>query len=281
MKRFLTLTTAISALFFLASCNDSNQQAQEKLAEARLAFESSQFDKAKQLIDSIKILYPKAFETRHESLKLQQDVDLKQNQVAVDSLNEVIASLQEKIDAAASKLTFEKDAEYQQTGNYMASSQVVEKNLHRSFLRFQTDEAGNLSMTSIYCGASSIHHTAVKVSAPNGSSAQTPPSRDSYETTDMGEHIEKADYKYAEDGGVIDFICTNKDKELKVTFIGDRSNNTVMKATDKQAAVSILQLAELLKAREEASKVREEAQLRIRFVEKKISERSVDTNAKS
>ncbi len=32
-----------------------------------------------------------------------------------------------------------------------------------------------MSMTSIYCGAHNIHHVAVKVTAPDGSFAETPP----------------------------------------------------------------------------------------------------------
>lgn len=67
--------------------------------------------------------------------------------------------------------------------------------MHRSFLRFQVDELGKMSMTSIYCGSGNIHHVGVKVIAPDGSFAETPASKDSYETTDMNEKIEKADYK--------------------------------------------------------------------------------------
>lgn len=48
-----------------------------------------------------------------------------------------------------------------------------------------------MSMTSIYCGPSNIHHISVKVIAPDGSFAETPASKDSYETTDLGEKIEK------------------------------------------------------------------------------------------
>ena len=68
--------------------------------------------------------------------------------------------------------------EYQNIGNYLHPSQVIEKNLHRSFLRFQVDENGVMSMTSIYCGAHNIHHVAVKVTAPDGSFAETPAAKD-------------------------------------------------------------------------------------------------------
>ena len=53
--------------------------------------------------------------------------------------------------------------------------------MHRSYLRFQVNEQGIMSMTSIYCGAGNIHHNKVKVIAPDGSFAETPSSKDSYE----------------------------------------------------------------------------------------------------
>ena len=112
----------------------------------------------------------------------------------------MLQAKQKDFDAIKGKYTFEKDAEYQNIGNYLHPSQVIEKNLHRSFLRFQVDENGVMSMTSIYCGAHNIHHVAVKVTAPDGSFAETPAAKDSYETTDLGEKIEKADFKLGEDG---------------------------------------------------------------------------------
>ena len=128
-------------------------------------------------------------------------------------------------------------------------------------------------MTSIYCGAGNIHHTAVKVTAPDGSSAETPNSKDSYETTDLGERIAKADYKYGEDGGVIDFIAAHQDENLKVQFIGDKSYNTTMTPADRAAAASISKLATSLNKITELNKAREEAQLKIRYIEKRIAEK--------
>ena len=124
-----------------------------------------------------------------------QEVELKEQEKSLVYLDSMLQAKQKDFDAIKGKYTFEKDAEYQNIGNYLHPSQVIEKNLHRSFLRFQVDENGVMSMTSIYCGAHNIHHVAVKVTAPDGSFAETPAAKDSYETTDLGEKIEKADFK--------------------------------------------------------------------------------------
>lgn len=275
-RRLLPLLAGMMACCSLISCNDIEKQADVKLQEAKTAFQQGNYDLAKQLIDSIKVLYPKAFDTRRASLALQREVELaEQNKLLAD----IESELQEKQQAIADMqdlFVLEKDAEYQRIGNYLDKTQTVEKNIHRSFLRFQVSEEGKQSMTSIYCGSGNIHHTAVKVTAPDGSSAETPNSKDSYETTDLGERIEKADYKYGEDGGVIDFIAAHQEENLKVQFMGDKNYNTTMTAQDRKAAASVLQLSTLLNRITELNKAREEAQLKIRYIEKRIAEKAAE-----
>lgn len=277
MKRRLFPFVALMMLgCSLIGCTDIEKQADVKLQEAKAAFQQGNFDLAKQLIDSIKVLYPKAFDTRHASLALQREVELAEQNKLVQDIDQELKEHQQTISDMQDLFVLEKDAEYQRIGNYMAKSQTVENNLHRSFLRFQVSEEGKLSMTSIYCGAGNIHHTAVKVTAPDGSSAETPNSKDSYETTDMGERIEKADYKYGEDGGVIDFIAAHQDENLKVQFIGDKSYNTTMTPADRTAAASISKLATSLNKITELNKAREEALLKIRYIEKRIAEKDAE-----
>ena len=175
------------------------------------------------------------------------------------------------------KFILEKDTAYQRIGHYLVPAQVIERNLHRSFLRFQTDETGVVSLTSIYCGSYNIHHTAVKVTAPDGNFTETSVSRDSYETTDLGEHIEKADYKLGEDGGVIAFVAANKDKNLRVDYKGERSYTTHMLPADRQAASDIYELGKTLSAITEIKKNIEEANLKIQFIQKKMTERKTET----
>ena len=275
-RRLFPFVTMMIASTCLIGCNDVEKQADAKLQEAKAAFQQGNFTHAKQLIDSIKVLYPKAFDTRHASLDLQKEVELAEQQKLIADIDAEVEEKQQAITELQDKFVLEKDAEYQRIGNYMAKSQTVENNIHRSYLRFQVSEEGKLSMTSIYCGASNIHHTAVKVTAPDGSYAETPNSKDSYETTDLGEHIEKADYKYGEDGGVIDFIAAHQGENLKVQFIGDRNFNTSMTAPDRQAAASIRELATLLNKVTELNKTKEEAQLKIRYIEKRIADKAAE-----
>lgn len=265
----------------LASCgNNTTQKANEKLAVAQAAFERGDYNEAKIQLDSIKLLYPKEFDTRREGNKLMQQVEIKEQQQSLVYLDSMMQSKQQELKAIVGQYTLEKDATYQEEGNYFWPTQTVEKNLHRSFLRFQVNEQGVMLMTSIYCGKSNIHHFAVKVTAPDGTFAETPASKDSYETTDLGEKIEKADFTMGADGNVMSFLYLNRDKNIKVEYIGERKYTFNMTPADRLALTKIYELSQLLSSMEQIKKESEEAKLKIGFVEKLIERKKAEEQAK-
>lgn len=270
MKKLIILSFAS---LLLASCgNGEEKKAAEKLQSAQQALNTGDFNLAKTEIDSIKILYPKAFNARKEGIKLMQQVELKEQEMTLAYLDSVLTEKQEAFEQIKGKFILEKDTAYQDLGNYFWPTQVVEKNLHRSYLRFQVSERGVMSMTSIYCGSSNIHHISVKIIAPDGTFAETPASDDSYETTDLGEKIEKADYLLGHDGNVMGFIYLNHDKNLRVEYLGERKYTTTMSVSDRQALKETYELSQILSAIEQAKKEKEEANLRIGFITRKIEE---------
>lgn len=273
MKKTIILACLCGTLI---ACENVEKKAALKLSEARAAFEVGNYNEAKMQIDSIKVLYPKAFETRRQGIYLMQEVELKEQQKTLEYLDSMLTMKQQEFETMKNRFVLEKDTAYQRIGHYLVSAQVIERNLHRSFLRFQTDETGVVSLTSIYCGSYNIHHTAVKVTAPDGNFTETSVSHDSYETTDLGEHIEKADYKLGEDGGLIAFVAANKDKNLRVDYLGERPYTTHMMPADRQAAADIYELGKVLSSITEIKKNMEEANLKIQFIQKKMKERKTE-----
>ena len=239
MKKPILFLTALCCL--LTACEDVEKKANEKLQLARQAYETGQYNEAKTQIDSIKILYPKAFDARRAGLYLMQDIELAEQQQTLTYLDSLLQIHQTELENLKNHFVLEKDTAYQQIGHYLAPAQVIEKNLHRSYLRFQTD--------------------------------QTPASKDSYETSNLGEQIEKADYKLGEDGGVILFISQHKDQNLHVTYTGDRTYGTTLSRADRQAAADVYQLSQLLTSITQLKKNKEEAQRKIRFVQENIKKR--------
>lgn len=272
MKKLGLIVVALALT--LAGCNSDEKKASELFQRAEVSFAAEDYSLAKLQIDSIRTLYPKAFEVRKAAIGLMQQVDLKEQQQTLAYLDSVMAVKQASLDSIKGNYVLEKDTAYQEVGNYFYPTQVVEKNLGRSFLRAQVSETGEMSLTSIYCAGGNIHHTAVKVSVGD-LFAETPSSSDSYETTDLGRAIEKADYKVGNDGGVADFIVANQDKKnIRLEFMGDRNYRTVMPASDVKAIVAIVDLAKILSSMEEIRKEQKEANLKIQFVTRKMQEKA-------
>ncbi len=264
--------SAILALSLLAGCGDGGEkEAQVRLQKAEAALQQDNFSEAKLQIDSIKMLHPKAFEARKQGIKLMQQVDLKEQQKTLVYLDSMMQVKQLQLDSIKGNFVLEKDTAYQEIGNWFYPTQVVEKNVGRSFLRAQVSELGEMALTSIYCAGGKLNHTSVKVSVGD-TFAETPMTKDSYTTTDLGRTIEKADYKVGEDGGVAGFIVANADKNIQLTFIGDKTWRTAMQKNDRKAFVELTELARILSGMEEIRKQQKEANLKIQFVTRKIEE---------
>ena len=260
------------ALSLLAGCGDGGEkEAQVRLQKAEAALQQDNFSEAKLQIDSIKVLHPKAFEARKQGIKLMQQVDLKEQQKTLVYLDSMMQVKQLQLDSIKGNFVLEKDTAYQEIGNWFYPTQVVEKNVGRSFLRAQVSELGEMALTSIYCAGGKLNHTSVKVSVGD-TFAETPLTKDSYTTTDLGRTIEKADYKVGEDGGVAGFIVANADKNIQLTFIGDKTWRTAMQKNDRKAFVELTELARILSGMEEIRKQQKEANLKIQFVMRKMEE---------
>lgn len=270
---------ALPLFMTLSSCNSDEKKAEELFQRAESSFATGDYSLTKLQIDSIRTLYPKAFEVRKAGIKLMQQVDLQEQQKTLVYLDSVMAVKQASLDSIKGNFVLEKDTAYQEVGNYFYPTQTVEKNIGRSFLRGQVNERGEMSITSIYCAGGKLHHRAVKVSVDD-LFAETPISPDCYESTDLGKAIEKADYKLGSDGGVIAFITANQDKKrIRLEFIGDRNYKTTMQPNDIKAIAELSRLAQVLSSIEAIKKEQNEANLKIRFVNRKIEEAATNSAA--
>ena len=270
MKRYGL--SVLLALTILSGCGDGGEkEAQKRLQKAEIALQQDNFSEAKLQIDSIKVLYPKAFEARKQGIRLMQQVDLKEQQKTLVYLDSMMQVKQLQFDSIKGNFVLEKDTAYQEVGNWFYPTQIVEKNIGRSFLRAQVNELGEMSLTSIYCAGGKLNHTSVKVSVGD-TFAETPMAKDSYVTTDLGRTIEKADYKVGEDGGVAGFVVANQDKNIQLQFVGDKTYRTTLQKNDRKAIVELMELSRILSGMEEIRKQQKEANLKIQFVTRKMEE---------
>ena len=76
MKHTPILATIVALLLMTSCAEDVDKSASRYLTAAQTALADGQFADAKLLIDSIKIVYPKAFETRKAGIALLRQVEM-------------------------------------------------------------------------------------------------------------------------------------------------------------------------------------------------------------
>lgn len=106
MKKLIILFCGTLAL---AACgNGLEKKANEKLMVAKAAYERGDYEEAKLQIDSIKILYPKAFEARKAGQALMLDVETKAQQKTLAYLDSAFQAKTEEFNAIKDKFKLEK-----------------------------------------------------------------------------------------------------------------------------------------------------------------------------
>lgn len=277
MKKILAILTIGAAL---VSCEESiEQKAAHHLDNAKQAFSMGNYNVAKQEIDSIKILYPKAFETRRQGIRLMQQIEEAEQLRAIEYEDSIIALAQAAFDKIKAGYAFEKDERYQDIGLYTIKSQAPQRNTDRTYIRAQVDELGRMTLISSYRGSSYIHHDWLKLSVGDAY-VDTPESRNRHEFTDLGVYYEWLSFINGNDGGAAAFISANKDANITYTLYrktGPDSSRPVyrnlkLNKDDRYAISSLYELSQVLLTLNEHKNLREEAERHLKFIQSKMKE---------
>lgn len=263
MKK-ISVFVAVAATVAIVSCGESiENSAQQLVDEARVAYEAQDYNSAKLLLDSAKRTYPKAFKARRSALQLGRDVELAEQQRSVEFYNSEIANLEARRDALLPQFVLEKDKKYQDVGNYMIPSQTTRNNVGNSYMRAQVDENGVATITSVYRGKAATH-TGVRLSVgDNYTECSTP--FNSYKSRHMGVTTERLDFRYGQDGGLMDFVAISQEP-ITVELLAEKPYKYTLRRSDAEAIAKVLELSKVLQAISNAKEMRDEAERHIQFI---------------
>lgn len=281
MKKILAILT-IGVL--IISCSESvEQKAGHHLDNAREAFSMGNYNVAKQEIDSIRILYPKAFEARRQGIKLMQQIEEAEQIRIIEFEESMIVGATEAFNKIKGNYAFEKDERYQDLGIYTIKSQAPGRNTDRTYIRAQVDELGRMNLISCYRGSSYIHHDWLKLSVGE-LYVDTPESKDRHEFTDLGVYYEWLSFINGNDGGAAAFINANKDENITYTLYrktGPESSRPVyrnlkLSKDDRYAIASLYDLSQVLLSLNEHKNLRDEAERHLNFIRSKMKDGSAE-----
>ena len=281
MRKSLLL---LAVMALTISCGENiEQKAGHHLDNAKEAFSIGNYNVAKQEIDSIRILYPKAFETRKQGIKLMQQIEEAEQMRIIEYEDSMIAVAQAAFEKIKANYAFEKDERYQDIGLYTIKSQAPQRNTDRTYIRAQVDELGRMTLISCYRGSSYIHHDWLKLSVGEVY-VDTPESNDRHEFEDLGVYYEWLSFINGNDGGAAAFINANKDANITFTLYrktGPDSSRPVyrnlkLNKDDRYAIAQLYDLSLVLLSLNEHKNLRDEANRHLMFIRSKMKDESAE-----
>ena len=257
---------AVTALFAFSCVSKVEDPAEELLARARVEYDNGKYNNTRVLLDSIKIVSPKAYKTLREAELLRREAMKKECERNVAFYESELQSLIAMRDSMATAFDFNFDKRYQNKGYYTVPSQAIAQNVYNNFLRASVHEDGAMYLTSFYRGKS-IRHKSVKLSAGDTYvSCDKPFLERNYK--DLGVNNERRDYKYGEDGGLIEFVLLTEDAiEVELSGANGKVNYTLRPA-DAAAIRKAYELSLAIDAVKRAEDLLGEARYMLEFLKK-------------
>lgn len=253
-------------VFCLVSCIDSiEDKANSYLVLAEQAYNKGAYEVARQQIDSIRLLFPKAFQTRKAALDLRLKIDLAEGQQAVEDADLIIQQKSGLVERMKGKMVLEPVKGT--VGNYVSPAQTLNK-LDHNMLRAQVDEHGLLTLTSIYCGE--LGHTSIKVES-EGQQLQTPASSATFKSVSHDKMLEEAVFSNDREVGISAFISQHVGKEVKLTYLGTSGSVTItLQPADVKAVSDVYDLYLQMKTLNDARVRYADACEKIKFIHRKM-----------
>ena len=265
-----TLILASLACLLAACAEDVERSAQEYLTRAQDLYAHMQYHTAKLQLDSIKVLYPKAFDTRKQAQALLLQVELAESEAGKAYVDSLLHDVSAKVAHLTSKLYLDKDVRYQEVGHYYASAHRIENNVSRSYLRPQVDERGACTIVAFYRGKPIQAHT-LRLTAADGTFVELKAAYEPYVSSDALGRTERTDFVVEPDNNVASFVALQQGKSLKATLVGESGNaNIILAKADAQALQTVCELGAVLRSVSNLQAQSQELERRIRFFTTRI-----------
>lgn len=262
----------IFLLLFLFACNQDKEKALQYLSSAQDFYENAEYGSAKQVLDELKITYPKEISVQKEAFDLMRKIEINEQSRNISFCDSMIIVMQSEIDSLKSLFLFEK-SEYDTSGRYIDKNYNPQPGYASKYIKIQVMETGGVALTSVHRGAP-IKHNQIKVSLPSGEFAETQvvsfDGGNNYSFSDLGQTYELVTYQNGRDNGVILFIYNFADKKITLEYLGGKKTSPyVLSEKEKKALVNSVNLAAALKELSQFETEKEKAEKRLEYLQSK------------
>ncbi len=254
----------------ITSCHSKTKRAKDYLEIAELAYQSGNFDRAKSNIDSIKLLYPKAFKEIREGFDLMQGVRTAENKRNIVYIDSMIEASYIKLKELQINFDFVRDKNYQEFGNFIPKLTPSSKTLEQNTLRSGVSEKGVLFLESVWSGTK-INHNKIKVSNADGSYAESlvvTADGLNYKFTTLNKTYEIVRFFGNDENGVAQFIYTFQDTPILLTYMGNRNYTKTLSKIEQKAIGQSFEMSKTLYEIEDLKYEKGKSEALLRYLEK-------------
>jgi hypothetical protein len=269
MHRFVHISLIFILSWGFYSCGGNKKDAKNLLQEAETAYNEFNYILAKLKIDSIKILFPKAFDEITAGFALMQQIRMAENQRNIQYCDSMLREQYNQLNAMLTKFDYVRDNRYQEFGEYYPKVYPHDSSLNQNGLRSGVGEKGVLFIESVLSG-SSIQHTQIKVRARDGSFAETHSVTSdglNYRFKTLEKSYEIVRFTGSFENGIANFIYSFKNEPLTVDFIGKRTISIPLNNAAKQGIIQSFELSTLILNIEQLKFEKEKSETLIRYLE--------------
>jgi hypothetical protein len=272
MNRYLF--TALTASALLAAGCGKGKEARTLFNRAKSLYENQQFAAAKNAIDSINLLYPSEINIRREALTLMRQAErgeCARNIAYCDSLTPI---LEKELEPLKKGFVFEKDTAYDETGRYIPSTMTVERNTERCYIRCGVTEEGEMYIASVYFGSRPIEHTGLRLTAGDGTYAETPAiaydGGVNYRFRDNGNTTEVVTYLGNNCKDIANFAYINAKERIRAEYTGGKPYTAYLSDSDRKAIRATYELAHVLSEINAMKKEKNRSEKHILMIDEKL-----------
>lgn len=267
--------TAIVLL--VSACSPDKKAAQEMLMQARELYKNGEYTKSKQTIDSMKVLYPKAFDQINAGFALTDSIRKGENTLIIAQCDSLITTYTPIIDSMKQYFIYQRNKEYQETGFFIPKEGYTGEKLTNTTLRSGVDEKnGQIYLESVYIGGQI--HNQIKVSTKDEAFAESLPVTSeglNFRFSNLGKQFEVIKFAGKDDNGVSKFIVTHIDKPVTVTISGQGNITYNLSANAKSAINKTYDLSVMMTQLDSLKTEKEKAQYKLHYLDNKGKEQSV------
>jgi hypothetical protein len=268
----------ISALLAVVACSSDEKAAQQQLNNARQLYNDGYYAEAKQEVDSLRSLYPKAFKQINESFLLVDSIRRSENKLTIKQCDSLIAIYIPMIDSVKKYFVYQRDEKYQETGTFIPKEGYTGLQLTSTLLRSGVEEDGKLYIESVFVGGQT--HNKLKVSTKDGlfaESLQVEGDGFIFRFSNLGKQYEVIKYTDPNENGIAKFVVANQDKPITATLSGQGNYSFTLPKTSKSSIVKAYELSVMMSQMDSLKTEKEKAQFRIMNLDQKKEKANTGT----